>query len=195
MDDTSMADTSLFLRTWMKNPLRTAAVAPSSEKLGKIITSEIGPDTGPVLELGPGTGVFTRALLDRGVAESDLTLIEASEKFAKLMNERFPKAEVKHMDAGRLSEMAQDGFRKHGAAVSGLGLLAMPEDLVQRIMAGAFDLLEPGAAFYQFTYGWKCPVPQAVMHEQGLRASKMGHALWNLPPARVWKVVKGASAS
>ncbi len=61
-----------FFRAWLANPLRGASIVPSSHRLALAITQEISCATGPVLELGPGTGVFTRALLARGVAEKDL---------------------------------------------------------------------------------------------------------------------------
>ncbi len=84
--------------------MRVAAVAPSGPVLARLITREIMPDVGPVLELGPGTGVFTRALLARGVPESHLTLIEFGPEFARLLAERFPQARVVSIDAARIVE-------------------------------------------------------------------------------------------
>ena len=73
---TSCADFVQFFRSWVSNPMRVAAVAPSGERLARLMTQEIGPVDGPILELGPGTGVFTRALLARGIPESALTLTQ-----------------------------------------------------------------------------------------------------------------------
>ncbi|TIV94667.1 MAG: phospholipid methyltransferase, partial [Mesorhizobium sp.] len=70
------SETLQFFRAWLSEPLRVAAVTPSGRALAALIVSEISPATGPVLELGPGTGVFTRALLGRGIAEENLALIE-----------------------------------------------------------------------------------------------------------------------
>ena len=68
----------LFFRALACNPRSVGAIAPSGANLASLITSEITAASGPVLELGPGTGVFTEAMLERGVRESDLTLIECA---------------------------------------------------------------------------------------------------------------------
>lgn len=182
-------DTLAFFRAWVSNPLQIAAIAPSSAVLASLITSEISADNGPVLELGPGTGVFTRALLARGVRERDLTLIEHSADFAGLLRRRFPAARVHHMDAAKLA--AADHLFEHatvGGVVSGLPLLSMGPRKVMAIVAGAFDRLRPGGAFYQFTYGLHCPVPRRVLDRLGLRATRIGGTLRNVPPAAVYRI-------
>ncbi|MGO7726283.1 phospholipid methyltransferase, partial [Rhizobium ruizarguesonis] len=68
------ADFLHFFRSWIRHPLRVAAIAPSGDSLARIMTSEIAALDGPIIELGPGTGFFTRALLARGVSEADLTV-------------------------------------------------------------------------------------------------------------------------
>lgn len=187
---TSCADFSRFFRAWVTNPLRVAAVAPSSGALARVMTREISPAHGPVLELGPGTGVFTRALLARGVAESDLTLIEFGADFARMLERRFPRARILSMDAAHLARYALYQGNPVGAAVSGLPLLSMPSDKVADIVAGAFHYLRPDGAFYQFTYGPRCPVPRAVLSDLGLEAKRIGGALWNLPPAAVYRITR-----
>jgi phospholipid N-methyltransferase len=155
--------------------------------LARLITSQIGPDTGPVIELGPGTGVFTRALLARGVRPSDLTLIEANPDFARNLQLRFPGVRVLCADASRLAEAELDASRPAGAVVSGLPLLAMPQETVSAIMTGCFEHLWPGSGFYQFTYGWRCPVPRPIMDTLGLDLVRIGRTLLNVPPAEVYR--------
>ncbi|MFN3494862.1 MAG: phospholipid methyltransferase, partial [Hydrogenophaga sp.] len=82
---TFLAEGALFLKTWIKQPIRTGAIAPSGNALAKLITSGIEAGAGPVIELGPGTGAFTRSILARGVAERDLVLVERSPDFARLL--------------------------------------------------------------------------------------------------------------
>ena len=177
-----------FFRSWVSAPLRVAAVAPSGPVLARLMTREIAPDVGPVLELGPGTGVFTRALLARGVPESDLTLIEFGPEFARLLTERFPQARVVSLDAARIVEAGLFEAGSVGAVVSGLPLLSMPQDKVVAIVAGAFAALKPGGAFYQFTYGPRCPVAPAILDRLGLNAVRIGRALRNIPPATVYRI-------
>ncbi|WP_328824607.1 class I SAM-dependent methyltransferase [Mesorhizobium neociceri] len=182
------ADTLFFLRAWMANPLRVAAMAPSGTALASLMTSEIDASTGVVIELGPGTGSFTRALLARGVSEKNLTLVEVGSNFACMLGLRFPKAHILCVDAADLS--AVDTWRngKVGAVVSGLPLLSMPTAKVIAILAGAFSHMKEGGAFYQFTYGPRCPVPAAILDQLGLRATRIGRTLRNIPPAAVYRI-------
>ena len=83
-----------FFLSWMSAPRRVGAIAPSGAALADLITREITASTGPVLELGPGTGAFTYKLLKRGVRQQDLTLIEYGSDFMKLLQMRFPNARV-----------------------------------------------------------------------------------------------------
>lgn len=181
-----MPDHLLFLRSWISRPLQVAAVAPSSRRLAEAITADISPNCGPVLELGPGTGVFTQALLRRGVPEAALTLVEREPAFAQLLRIRFPAASVLDCDAAALPS----GCRGFSAAVSGLPLLSMPPGQVERILAGTFERLVEDACFFQFTYGPQCPVPEAVLLRLGLAARFCRFVPLNLPPASVYRIAR-----
>ncbi|WP_408952042.1 class I SAM-dependent methyltransferase [Lysobacter sp. Hz 25] len=189
----SAADTLSFFRAWLSNPLQIAAIAPSSTALARLMTSEISAGSGPVLELGPGTGAFTRALLVRGVPERDLILIEHSADFASLLQRRFPAARVRHMDAARLATLQLFETGGIGGVVSGLPLLSMSPRKVMAILCGAFGGLHPDGAFYQFTYGPNCPVSQRILDRLGLKAKRIGGTLVNMPPASVYRITKRPS--
>lgn len=184
-------DTAAFFRAWLSDPLRVASVVPSGERLAEVITHDIDPARGPVLELGPGTGVFTRALVRRGVRPQDLTLVELGTEFADMLALRYPEAAILRLDAAHLPRLRQTVARRHGAAISGLPLLSMPPAKVLRILAGTFRLLEPDAGLYQFTYGWRCPVPARILDRLGLKADKVGGTFANLPPAAVYRMSRG----
>lgn len=177
-----------FFRSWISNPLRVAAVAPSGEPLARLMTQEIAALDGPIIELGPGTGVFTRALLARGVAESDLTLIEFGPEFVGSLQSRFPSARVLQMDAARLAAVDLFQGQPVGAVVSGLPLLSMSPRKVTAILTGAFSYVRAGGAFYQFTYGPRCPVPRPILDRLGLKATHIGGTMRNLPPASVYRI-------
>ncbi|WP_407167939.1 class I SAM-dependent methyltransferase [Bradyrhizobium sp. ORS 111] len=184
----SAADILPFFRAWVRNPLQVAAVAPSGPAVSSLMAQEITADTGPVLELGPGTGVFTRALLRRGVRQRDLTLIEYGSEFIPLLQRRFPGARVLWMDAAWLRKERLFEGASVGAVVSGLGLLAMPQEKVRAILDGAFGYLRHDGAFYQITYGPRCPVAGAVLDRLDLQASCIGQTFRNLPPASVYRI-------
>jgi len=185
-----MKDSLFFLRQWATAPLRTAAVAPSGAALARIMTQDITPATGAVIELGPGTGVFTHALRNRGVAERDITLIELNPDFAALLKRRFPQARVLQMSAADIQEVPMLREGRVGAVLSGLGLPSMPVRRVVQIMQGAFRCLIPEGGFHQFTYGPRCPVSDDVLNFLGLQAERIGGTVFNLPPASVYRITR-----
>jgi phospholipid N-methyltransferase len=187
-----LGDFLRFFRSWVTNPLRVAAIAPSGDPLARLMTQEIAPFDGPIIELGPGTGVFTRALLARGVAESDLTLIEYGGEFLPGLQRRFPEARIVQMDAAELSGAGLFEGCPVGAVISGLPLLSMSPAKVEGILAGAFSHMREGGAVYQFTYGPRCPVPRPILDRLGLEATHIGGTVRNLPPAAVYRISRRA---
>jgi len=181
-------DSLAFFRTWLSKPLQVAAIAPSGSALAGLMTKELSAESGPVLELGPGTGVFTRALLAQGLRESDLTLIEHDPGFANLLRQRFPASHVHRLDAARLAKAGLFEDKSLGGVVSGLPLLSMKPRKVMAILSGAFDSMRPGASFYQFTYGPNCPVPHRILDRLGLKTTRIGRTLLNVPPASVYRI-------
>ncbi|QOZ25850.1 class I SAM-dependent methyltransferase [Bradyrhizobium sp. CCBAU 51753] len=179
-----------FFTAWMAAPGRVGAIAPSGAALAELITRDITAATGPILELGPGTGAFTYQLLKRGVRQQDLTLIEYGSDFMRLLQLRFPGARVLWMDAARLASEQLYRDAPVGAVISGLPLLNMSPRKVISIVSGAFSYLRPGGAFYQFTYGMRCPVPRPILDRLGLRATLVDRALLNVPPAAVYKLTR-----
>ncbi len=179
-----------FFRAWLNDPLRVASVTPSGSALAALITSEISGHSAPVVELGPGTGVFTDALLARGVAEDQIVLIEYGRNFAAKLAERFPSARIFCMDACRLRHVDLFGEGHAGALVSGLPMLSMSNRKIMAVLEGGFRHLKPGGAFYQFTYGPLCPVPRQILDRLGLETYRIGGTLANVPPASVYRVTR-----
>jgi phospholipid N-methyltransferase len=179
-----------FLRALTYEPGCLGAVVPSGAALSELIAREITAASGPLIELGPGTGVFTRALLARGVREDHLTLIECRSDFVKLLRIRFPDARVLSMDAAHMRQRNLFHDTPVGAVVSGLPLLNMPPTKIMGVLSGAFSYMRPEGAFYQFTYGPRCPVPKPFLDRLGLRATRVGRAFLNVPPATVYKITR-----
>lgn len=173
-------------------PCRVGAIAPSGEALARLITQEVAPGSGPVIELGPGTGVFTSALLTRGVRAQDLTLVESDANLAGRLRRRYPGACVLSMDAAQLAEVSLFNGVPAGAAISGLPLLAISKADIEAILRGVFSHMTADAAFYQFTYGPACPVPNSVMTGMKLEARCIGRTLANIPPASVYRITQKA---
>lgn len=180
---------STFLGAWLREPAATGAISPSSPRLARLMTRALQPDGGTVLELGPGTGAFTRAMLELGLPERDLLLVESNARFAALLRRRHPQARVLQMDATQMRRQAEpwDGLQAQ-AVLSGLPLLTMGPRAQLAIVASAFRALRPGASMLQFTYTASCPISPAVLQRLGLRAERLGGTLVNLPPASVYRL-------
>jgi phosphatidylethanolamine/phosphatidyl-N-methylethanolamine N-methyltransferase len=177
-------DEARFLKSWFENPLKTGAVAPSGKLLAQRMAAIVDPKIPcSVVELGPGTGPVTQALLQRGVPPERLYLVEYSKDFAKLLRERFPGVTVIQGDAYALKEtLAAHVPMPVSAVVSSLPLLTRPERQRIRLLDDAFDLLIPGSPFVQFTYMNNSPVPL-----NGDFEATVSRRIWkNLPPARIW---------
>jgi phosphatidylethanolamine/phosphatidyl-N-methylethanolamine N-methyltransferase len=177
-----------FFRAWLAEPLRVAAIAPSGRALSALIVSEVSAQTGPVIELGPATGAFTRGLLTQGVAEENLTLVEYGQEFVVKLATDFPRARILHMDAARLRDVVLPNETKAGAVISGLPLLSMSPRKVYEILSGAFAHLRPDGVFYQFTYGPRCPITRPMLDRLELKATYVGGTFANLPPAAVYRI-------
>jgi phosphatidylethanolamine/phosphatidyl-N-methylethanolamine N-methyltransferase len=174
-----------FLSSWLQNPLKTGAVSPSSPALAKAMAAEIDLDIpGPIVELGPGTGPVTEAILARGVAPERLITVEFNPGFCKLVKKRFPRVHVVQGDGYNLSATLGEIIREPLAAiVSSLPLMTRPMPVRMKTLMGSLKLLSPGAPFIQFTYATTAPIPPRPAR-YALTASPR---IWlNLPPARVW---------
>jgi phosphatidylethanolamine/phosphatidyl-N-methylethanolamine N-methyltransferase len=178
-------DEMQFIRSWIEKPLSTGAVMPSSKALARTMARYVDAEaSGPVIELGPGTGPVTEALVEHGIDQSRLILVEFNPDFCRLLRTRYPEATVVQGDAYRLRRILEVYVREPAAAVvSGLPLLTKPLRTRLRLMADAMGLLAPGAPFVQFTYAMVPPIPKAL---SGIRVVASELIWLNLPPARVW---------
>lgn len=189
-----LRDLGSFLRTWLHSPARVGAIAPSSAALARLITGQVDVAAGRVLELGPGTGVFTRALLERGMSEEDLILVEAAPEFAALLKQRFPAAQVLCADARHLPRQPSWGEHDVAAVVSGLPLRNLSRRHRLAVLLGAFRNLPADGAFYQFTYGARFPLPRSWTDRHGFKVQRLGRVYGNLPPATVYRVTRRAAS-
>lgn len=181
-----MQETLSFWRNFINDPRRVSAVMPSGPALASLMTREITRHHAPVIELGPGTGVFTQCLIDRGIPEDQLILVEYGAAFADKLTHRFPLAKVQNLDARKLNTVTL-GQEKAGAVISGLPLLSMPPQEVLQIVGSAFGHLSDNGVMYQYTYGMRSPIPAIVLDRLNLQVERIGFAKANLPPASVYR--------
>jgi phosphatidylethanolamine/phosphatidyl-N-methylethanolamine N-methyltransferase len=174
-----------FIRSWIEKPLSTGAVMPSSKMLARAMARCVDPQAqGPIIELGPGTGPVTAALVRHGIDPARLILVEFNPDFCRLLRARYPAATVVQGDAYRLRRLLENYVDEPAAAVvSGLPLVTKPLRTRLRLISDAMTLLAPGAPFVQFTYAMLPPIPKKL---PGMRAQASEMIWMNLPPARVW---------
>jgi phosphatidylethanolamine/phosphatidyl-N-methylethanolamine N-methyltransferase len=178
-----------FLRSWIEKPLHMGAVMPSSKVLARTVARYVDPHSdGPVIELGPGTGAITDALIAHGVAEKRLVLVEFDPGFCALLRERYPQASVIQGDAYNLDQTLSEMKEPAAAMVSGLPLVTKPMLVRLKLMRDAFLKMEAGAPFIQFTYSVAPPIPKSL---PGIHTQASARVWMNLPPARVWVYRKG----
>jgi phosphatidylethanolamine/phosphatidyl-N-methylethanolamine N-methyltransferase len=182
----ALADSGLFLREWFADPQRTGSVMPSSPKLAAAMARWLPTDPDSyVLELGPGTGAVTAALVGRGLREDRLVAIEQSPTLARLLRKRFPSARIITGDAWHLDELLlgrNDPITSVGAVISSLPLVNFPLEQAERLAEKIRTVLEPQGNWVQYSYH---------IHKRRTRGTARFHLLaskivWlNLPPARV----------
>ncbi|SCG52557.1 class I SAM-dependent methyltransferase [Micromonospora coxensis] len=188
-----IADTATFLGQFTRHPLSVGALVPSSATLARDITAAV-PRTGcpVVVELGPGTGAFTRAIQERLDGRGHHLAVELNPTFAAALAARHPGVEVVTGDAADVDTLlATRGHRRADVVVSGLPWAVLGAARQQTIMGGVLRTLDADGVFTTFAYRHALVAP-AARRFRGLLAGRfdevtVGRTVWgNLPPALVY---------
>jgi len=182
---------SVFLKQAMTQPKTTGGIRPSSQALARRMVEVLELDQQWVVELGPGTGVFTEELLAQGQPPERLMLLEANAAFVCLLRERFPKVNVVLGDARELPQLLTlVGPKKIGKLISGLPFRNFPKNLGSDITAAIGSVLNEGGIAVQFTYALQPPFPAQAAALAKLTGRRKNLVLGNMPPAFVWRYEK-----
>lgn len=181
----------LFFRRWLANPMKVGAVLPSSSSLARLIARQVHPDAGQcVVELGPGTGPVTKALLESGVPADRLFVIEIDAALCAHLRREFPDVTVIQGDATRLKELLPaEWVGKVACVISGIPMLPLPIDVQRALTDAAFEVMAPGGDILQYTYSLASPIKEKPL---GLKGRRRGIAMMNFPPAWVWSYLPAA---
>lgn len=182
-----------FFRGWMDNAKAVGAIIPTSSITARRMASVVDPASGnPVLELGPGTGVITRAILDRGVRPENLISIEYSREFFDRLGADFPGVNFIHGSAFDLERLLEPwSGRSFDSVVSAIPLLNFPLAERLALIERLLDLLPPGRPVMQITYGPRSPIPA----RRGTYAIEhFDFVMRNIPPAQLWVYRRRADA-
>lgn len=175
-------DFGVFFGELIRRPDEVRAIAPSSAMVARKMALGVETVDGPIVEIGAGTGSFTRAILDRGIDPARLTLLEMNPRFCSILAERFPGVRVLNRPAQEIEHIGLSGV---GAVISGVPVLAR-RDIQRDVVGRAFNVMRPEGFFTQITYSPNAPISPDMQAELGLRAEKRATVWVNLPPARVF---------
>ncbi len=180
-----------FLSEFARHPFRTGAVWPSSKALSKLVADrcEISSDS-MVVELGAGTGSFTRPILERLNGQGRLLAVEINQRHAIYLSHRFPKCEVIHGSAENIQSYL--GGRSAACIVSGLPWGNMQPRMQDRVLKAVVNSLAPTGQFLAFAYLHAAWFPTSRRFRKLLpryfQRQETTPIVWrNLPPAIVYR--------
>lgn len=191
------SEKQLFFKRWIKNPLSLGAILPSSRNLSRFMGETVAKDNKGlidqgyyVLEIGAGTGSFTKALLDAGVPPKQLICVELDPKLFTFLKKRFPGVTCICGDASDLRSLLPPALTsKIATVVSGIPMINIPFKVQEAIIASSFSLLGDTGLFYQFTYSPFSSIPANAFK---LTKKRIGTVFFNFPPATIWAYKRSA---
>jgi phosphatidylethanolamine/phosphatidyl-N-methylethanolamine N-methyltransferase len=168
-------------------PGQIGALAPSSMALARFMARQalsLCPKDAMILDLGAGTGRFSRALLEAGLAPSRLVLVELDPLLVAYLRQQFPQALVIQGNACFLDQiLPSETLKTVGVVVSGLPMLNFPPVVQEKIIHACDKILRSDGAILQFTYGPCSSIPASSL---SLSKKRLGCVWVNFPPAYVW---------
>jgi phosphatidylethanolamine/phosphatidyl-N-methylethanolamine N-methyltransferase len=172
-----------FISQFIRNPKEMGALVPSSPLLGRAMAKFVPKKENLfVVELGPGTGPITKALIKSGLQKENLICLEMSSKMVTLLQRRFPELNILEGDASKLTEILQDKAGKVDAIVSSLPLRSIPKEIVGDIINEMHNVLTDDGIIIQFTYDLR---PKRSPLLEKFKRIKSKIVIGNVPPARV----------
>jgi phosphatidylethanolamine/phosphatidyl-N-methylethanolamine N-methyltransferase len=174
-----------FFKGWIDKPKAVGSIVPTSSITARKMASIVNPKSGlPVLEVGPGTGVITRAILALGVKPENLYAVEYSNDFVRHLRRLYPGVNVIEGDAFNLNATLGDKRDMvFDSVVSGVPLLNFP--VPQRIayIESLLDRIPAGRPIVQLTYGPLSPIPPG---RGDYTVKHFDFIIRNIPPTQLW---------
>lgn len=174
-----------FFKGWMDGPKAVGSIIPTSGVTARRMASVIDTGSGlPVLELGPGTGVITKAILERGISPKKLIAVEYSDDFVQHLRAAFPEVTILEGDAFNLDKtLGRNAATTFDCVVSAIPLLNFPMDARIKFVQDLLDRIPAGRPIVQITYGPRSPVAPG---RGPYTVEKLDFVVRNIPPAHLW---------
>ena len=179
-----------FFKGWIDGPKSVGAILPTSAVTARRMASVVSPASGlPVLELGPGTGIITKAILGRGVAPENIVSIEYSRDFYRHLKKTIPGVNFINGDAFDLETTLADWRdRKFDAVVSAIPMLSFPMEKRIALLEDLLGRMPPGRPVVQITYS---PVSPIDARPDRFHIRHLDFVVRNIPPAQLWVYSRG----
>ena len=185
-------DTLPFVRAFLKSPGMIGSIVPSAPSLAHAMVADLQLAKGEsVVELGPGTGSFTRVIQSLLSEENHYLGIEREPIFVRLLSTRFPDLLFVQGSAEVASRLhAELGLGPVRFVVSGLPFATLDTDITDTIISDIYSLMEPGSIFRTFQYVHAYPLPSAknfrkLMYQKFGVPTRSAAIIPNIPPAYV----------
>jgi len=176
-----------FLWCYFRSPNNIGSMIPSSDNLSKVVAKNImNPPDALVIEIGAGTGVITKHILEAGVKLENFFVVEYDRNLFKILEKNYKHIDnLYNIDAAKLSsELPSNTIGNVDYIISTVPLLVVGEEKCFEILKEAKKMLKPTGVFIQVTY---TPFLPKYVKDYGIRAKRTGTCCTNFPPAFVWR--------
>ncbi|EJL51312.1 MULTISPECIES: phospholipid N-methyltransferase PmtA [unclassified Rhizobium] len=179
-----------FFKGMMQGPKTVGSIVPTSSITARKMASVINLHSGlPVLELGPGTGAITKAILGRGVKPENLVAVEYSTDFYEHLVRLYPGVNFINGDAFNLDKtLGAMRDQKFDSVVSAVPLLNFPMQARIALLESLLDRLPAGRPVVQISYG---PVSPIIARPDRYHIQHFDFIVRNIPPAQLWIYRRG----
>jgi phosphatidylethanolamine/phosphatidyl-N-methylethanolamine N-methyltransferase len=186
-----------FFKVFLRAPALTSAIVPSSPWLAERMIENVGLDQARVVvEIGPGTGAFTRAIQKELLPSAFFLAVEIDPQFATHLKRRFPRAHVVNDSAERLDQHLRNlGHASADCVLSGLPWAGFSGADQRRVLSAVFRALRPGGLMTTYAYNHTAWLPGGRRFRSLLESTfsdvTTTRTEWrNLPPAFVYRCRK-----
>jgi len=179
-----------FFKGMMQGPKTVGSIVPTSSITARKMASVVNLHSGlPVLELGPGTGAITKAILGRGVKPENLVAVEYSTDFYEHLVRLYPGVNFINGDAFNLDKTLGDlKAQTFDSVVSAVPLLNFPMQARIALLESLLDRLPAGRPVVQISYG---PVSPIIARPDRYHIQHFDFIVRNIPPAQLWIYRRG----
>ncbi|MBQ7530025.1 methyltransferase domain-containing protein [bacterium] len=192
-----MKEALLFLREFIKHPISTGAIYPSSQELAQeIVTQGRVEEAEIIAEFGAGTGVFTKEIIRRKKSAAKFLSIEYRQELVDIIRREIPEVDIACDSVENLITLMKERNLDHlDSIVCGLPWAAFSEEMQDKFLAPAVKSLKEGGRFVTFAYLQGLLLPAGHRFQKKIASTfsevHRSRIVWkNLPPAFVYVCTK-----